>query len=102
MKISERIVSKFQEGGAMPADPGAGAPPTDPAAAGAAPQEGGEDPLGQLLQMAMQGLQSQDCQAMAAVCEGLIQLAQGAQGGGGAPQEAPVYKAGGKLVKKLK
>lgn len=109
MKISNKIVSKFQEGGAMPPDQGAPAPaqgaapqgdPNDPNAA----QGGGEqDPIMQLAQMAAQALQGQDCQMMAQVCQGFIQLTQGAAGGGGgAPQEAPVYKKGGVLVKRIK
>ena len=88
-----RIVSKFkkfQEGGAM------GAP---------------QDPMAQLLQVAVEAVQTQNCEAAMAVCQALIQLAQGAAGGpapgpeGPAPEEAPAEEApafaryGAKLVR---
>lgn len=80
MKITDKKVKKFQMGGAAPAPEG------DPAAQGGAPQEGGQDPMAQILQVAAQAVQSQDCQAAMAVCQALVQIAQG---GGGAPEEAP-------------
>lgn len=113
MKVGFKNVPKFQEGGAMP--------PQDPAMAGGAPEEmggapapeeagaeQGGDPLMQLAQMAMQALQSQDCNAAMQVCEGFVQLIQQAQGGaeGGAPapeaQGEPVYRRGGTLVRRIK
>ena len=105
MKISKTIIGKYQEGGAMPPEQAAPAPQEGAPAEGApqegAPAGGGEDPLMQLMQMAQQALQGQDCQMMAQVCEGFISLAQ--QGaGGGQPQEAPVYGKGGKLLRKVK
>lgn len=59
-----------------------------------------EDPMMQIVQVAQQALQNQDCEAMAAVCQALLQLAQG----GGAPQEAPAEeptyaRRGAKLVR---
>ena len=106
MKLSTKI-TKFQEGGAAPAptqDPsaqgapaGGGAPSADPAAGG------GQDPVQQLVQMAQQALQSQDCQAALAVCDGLLSiLSQGQGGGEAAPAEqgAPVYRKGGVLVRR--
>jgi len=99
MKISEKI-TKFQEGGAMPPQ---GAPAGDPAAQG-----GGEDPMVQLLQIAQQALEGKDCDAAMAVCDGLLQLVASAQGGGeqapaGSPADGsqPVFKRGGKLVKRI-
>lgn len=102
MKISNQIVTKFQEGGAMPAEqaqPQPGAPQE-----GAAPQEGQAqaDPLMQLAEMAAQALDGQDCQLLAQVAEGFLSLIQSQGGGEQAPQEAPVYKKGGKLVRKTK
>lgn len=102
MKLSKKYqIGKFQEGGApMPVDPAAaGAAPAPEAAP--APDQGG-DPLQQLLDGAMQAVQGQDCQTAMAVCQGLVQLAQGAgaQGGAPAPSEtAPVVsrKRGGIL-----
>lgn len=101
MKL-EPTVLKFQDGGAAPA-PAAEPMPADP---GAAPEQGSEggDPLMQLAQMAAEALQSGDCNTALAVCEGFMQLVQQAsQGGGGegAPQGEPVYKRGGKLVKRV-
>lgn len=100
MKISNKI-TKFQEGGAMPAPQGA--------PEGGAPAGGGEqDPMAQLLQIAQQALQNKDAEAAFAVCDGLLQLVAQAQGGqGGAPAPAagpeggaPVFKRGGQLVKR--
>ena len=92
-----KLGRKFQEGGAMPA----GAP-------AAAPQ-GGEDPMAMLMQGAEQALQTQDCQIAMQVCQMLLELA-----GGGAPAEAapaeaapapaegePVYRRGGKLLRRI-
>lgn len=82
-------IKKFQEGGSMPAQ---GAP---------AQQE--QDPLMMLAQMAAEGLQAQDCQMMAQVCEGLLMLIEQAQGAaqapvGQAPEGEPVFKKGGKII----
>jgi len=112
MKINHKIVSKFQDGGAAPS-PGA-----QPAPQGGDPsQQGGQDPVMQLAQLAQQALQSQDCQAALAVCQGFMSLVQSAQGGGGAspadgsggapagagaPQGGqPVYRKGGRLVRRV-
>lgn len=90
MKISDKVF-KFQEGGPMPTEP----------AAPAEPAQAQEDPIVQLVTMAQQALQEQNCEAAMAVCEGLMQLVQGAQGGG-EPTGQPVYKAGGTIVKRIK
>lgn len=111
MRINFRNVPKFQDGGAMPPqDPGAAQGAPAGPEAGGAPAEGGEggDPMMQIAQMAMQALQSQDCNAAMQVCEAFVQLVQQAQGGGapegGAPAEQgePVYRAGGRLVRRIK
>lgn len=109
MKISNRIVTKFQEGGAM-------APPAPaPEAAGGAPVEGGaapapeeaapaQDPIMQIAEMAAQALQAQDCEASMAVCEAFLSLLQGTEGAApaeAAPQGAPVFAKGGKLVSRI-
>lgn len=80
---------KFQEGGEMPA-PEAGAP---------APEEAGGNPEEQILQAAMQAVQTQDGQLALQVCQALLEMS-----GAGAPEapaapegQAPVYKKGGKL-----
>jgi hypothetical protein len=126
MKLSNKI-TKFQDGGAAPQgsapDPsqgGGGAPQGGDPSQGQDPSQGGgqQDPVAQLVQMAQQALQSKDCQAALAVCDGLLQVlsqaqggGQGAQGGQGDPsqgggdpsqQGAPVYKRGGQLVRRTK
>lgn len=89
MKIVSKF-QKFQDGGAV------GAP---------------QDPMAQLLQVAMEAVQTQNCEAAMAVCQALLQLAQGAAGGpapgpeGAAPEEAPAEEQptfaryGAKLVR---
>ena len=107
-----REIKRFQAGGEMGA-PEAGAPGAGGAPAGApagpeggapAGPEGGQDPMQQILQAAMQAVQANDGQLALQVCAALVQLAQGAMGGGG-PQpaaEEPVYRAGGKLAYRRK
>lgn len=94
------FIKKFQEGGAMPQDPNAAA---------GAPQ-GGEDPTAMLLQGAEQAVQNQDCQIAIQVCQMVLEML----GGGGAPaqgagpeaaapeQGEPVYRAGGRLIRRIK
>lgn len=92
IRIKNYQEPKFlQEGGTVDA---AGAP-VEEAPVEQAPEGG--DPTQQILEVAAQALQNQDCQAAMAVCQALIQMVQG-----GAPQEAPagqepVYRAGGRL-----
>lgn len=84
---------KFQEGGMAPQ---ASAPAPAPA----------QDPIQMLAEMAIQALQTQDCQVAMQVCEGFVQLIQQAQGA----QQAPVgdqsgevvFKKGGKMVRRKK
>lgn len=96
MRITEKSTKtrKFQMGGPAPeaAGPEAGAP--------AAPEAGGgEDPMMQILQVAAQAVQTQNCEAAMAVCQALIQIAQGG-GGAPAPQEEPTFaRNGAKLVR---
>lgn len=106
MKIKNKIVAKFQEGGAMPESaPAEQAPEQAPEKAPA--EGGGQDPISQLLQLATQAIDGQDCEAAMAVCQGFVQLVQAQAGGGGAgasgaaPAGEPVYKKGGKIVKRV-
>ena len=92
----EKSIKKFQEGGAMPAE---GAPVEQAPEGGAPAEGGGEDPLMQLAQAAMQALQSQDCQMAMQVCQAFVQMIQQAQGGAEQPQGEPVYRKGGKLLR---
>ena len=85
---------KFQDGGAMPVE--AGAPVEQaPVEGGMAPQ-GGEDPMAMIVEMFVQGLQNQDCEALAQGAQMFLELIQQAQGG--APEAQPVFAKGGKLV----
>ena len=90
-----QFIKKFQEGGAAPA----------PEAA--APQQGSEDPTAMLMQGAQQAVQNQDCQIAIRVCQMVLEMLSGApaeEGGpeaGGAPQSEPVYRRGGRLVRRI-
>ena len=109
-------IKKYQEGGQMPAgqEPATAPQGMEQEAPAGASQEYGaeqapeqEDPVAQLAQMAMQALQGQDCQAAMVVCQGFIEMIQQmGEGGEQAPEEAPegepVYRAGGKLVRRIK
>lgn len=92
----------LQQGGPMTAEDPAMAAQEAPAETGAPAGAGNpEEMLMQLAEVAMQALQNQDCQAAMAVCQGFVQMIQGMQGGGAAPQAEPVYRRGGKLLKRL-
>lgn len=90
-------LKKFQEGGAMP--------PQDPAAA-----QGGVDPMQEILMACQQAVETQDCQVALQVCQVMLEMAGGAPAEAApapapAPAEAqgePVYRAGGKLVRRIK
>lgn len=88
MRIQSKI-SKFQQGGPAPA-------PQDPNMPAAEQQT--QDPMAQLLAVAAQAVQTQNCEAAMAVCQTLVQLAQG-----GEPQPAPseptFARNGGKFTK---
>ena len=78
----------------MPADPAmAGAP----AEAAPAPKQGGQDQMmAQLEQMAMEIIQSVGPEGAAMLAEMIMAMLQQ----GGAPQGQPVFRRGGKLVRK--
>lgn len=100
MEISKKITKLYQTGGAMdaPGDAPVDAPVADPAMDPAAEQA---DPLMQLAELAAQALQTGDCNAAMGLAEAFLGLIQG---GAPAPETAgePVFKKGGKLVKRLK
>lgn len=89
MEISKNILAKFQAGGAPAPGP-----------------EAGGDPLMQLAELAMQGLENNDCAALAAVAEGFLSFVQEASAGAPAPEQAPtgeaVFKKGGKILMRTK
>lgn len=89
---SKNDVKKFQMGGQAPEAAPAEAAPAE----GGAPTEGGEDPMAQLLQVAAEAVQSQNCEAAMAVCQALMQLAQG---GAPAAEEPTFARNGAKLTR---
>lgn len=80
MRIIEKTqkpVKKFQMGGEVEQQPA-----------------GNEDPMAQILQIAAQAVQTQNCEAAIAVCQALVQIAQGA------PAEEPTFaRNGAKLTR---
>lgn len=73
---------------------------------GAAPQGAEQDPQAVLLQGAQQAVQNQDCQTAIQVCQMLLEMMDG--GGEQAPAPAPaeeqgepVYRMGGRLVRRI-
>lgn len=70
--------------------------PAEAAPAETAPAQ--QDPIAMLAEMSMQALQSQDCQMAMQVCEGFVALIQQMQGG--APAQEPVFRKGGKMIRK--
>lgn len=92
-----QFIKKFQEGGAAPA------PEAD------TPQQGGEDPTAMLMQGAQQAVQNQDCQIAIQVCQMVLEMLGGGgapAGAGGseagsAPQSEPVYRRGGRLIRRI-
>lgn len=64
----------------------------------AAPVQPEVDPLQQILAVAAEASQTQNCEASMAVCQALLQLAQG--GAAPAPQEEPTFaRKGAKLYR---
>lgn len=86
--VTEKQIKKFQEGGAIPVE-AAPAPEAAPAQ---------QDPIAMLAEMSMQALETQDCQIAMQVCEGFVALIQQMQGG--APAQEPVFRKGGKMLRK--
>lgn len=98
MKIlkHEDAVKKYQQGGAMAQQQAN------------APAQGGEeqDPLVQLAEVFVQGLQNQDCNMLAKGAQLYLQLIQQMSNEqqapvGEQPQGEPVFKKGGKMIKKV-
>lgn len=105
-KNTTKQTKKFQQGGPVQAP--AEAPveegvPAESTPAEGAPEGGQEDPMMQLAQIFAQGLQNQDCQALAQGAQMFLQLIEQAQGS--QPQESqgePVYRKGGSLAYRIK
>lgn len=105
-KNATKPTKKFQQGGPVdaPAD-GTEAPVSQEEAPTEEAPEGGaqEDPMLQLAQVFAEGLQNQDCQALAQGAQMFLQLVEQSQGGGAEePQGEPVFKRGGRLAYRIK
>ena len=78
--------------------------PAEAAAPAPAPAQRGQDPIMQIAEMAGAALQGQDCGLAMQVCEGFMMVVEQMMGGGaepvGAPAQAPVFKKGGKLIRR--
>ena len=106
-KFNDSSARKYQDGGAM-ADPNAapaGAAPVEgaPMEQGASAQGSAEEQLAQIATQLVQMLLQEvgDPNAVATILQMALEvLSQAAQGG--APQEQPVFKKGGKIVNKAK
>lgn len=94
------LIKKFQAGGAAPV--AEAAPEQVPMEGGAPAQGGAEEQLAQVAQQLLQMLLQEigDPNAVAAVLQMAMEMLQQVAQGGGAPQEAPVFKRGGKLRSK--
>ena len=83
---------KYQQGGQAPMPAEAPAPE--------------QDPIMMIADMFAQGLQNQDCGMLAQGAEMFLQMVSQAQGGqapvGEVPAGEPVFKKGGKMVKRQK
>lgn len=105
MKIESKL-RRFQMGGAAPAPEQAPAGPEQgmPAGAEGAPEQGGADPMTQILQVAAQAVQTQNCEAAMTVCQALIELVSQAQGGAPdqAPQGEPTFARNGARLVRVK
>lgn len=94
------LIKKFQAGGAAPV--AEAAPEQVPVEGGAPVQGGAEEQLAQVAQQLLQMLLQEigDPNAVAAVLQMAMEMLQQVAQGGGVPQEAPVFKRGGKLRSK--
>ena len=83
---------KFQTGGAVTPNDETTTP---------APQEGG-DPITELVNLAQQALESQNCEAAMAVCEGFMMLVTQSDQSQTPPPptDEPVYRKGGTLLRR--
>lgn len=86
-----KMIAKFQEGGEIP--------PQEASMEGAPAQEApAENPMDQIMQAAAQALQTQDCNLAMQILQAIL---QGGEQAPAEPQGEPVYKRGGKLVKRI-
>lgn len=94
-------IKKFQMGGEVPS----GAPVPASAPVEATAPASGDDVLMQIAQLFAQGLQTGDCNLLAQGAEAFLMLLQQASAPApmeAAPQGQPVFKKGGKLIRRKK
>lgn len=90
-------IKKFQMGGEMPI--------TNTAAQAPSTETNGNDAIMQIAQLFAQGLQTGDCNLLAQGAEAFLMLLQQASAPApmeAAPQGQPVFKKGGRLVRRKK
>lgn len=94
----------MQQGGPAPApqDAPAAAPAEGAPLEGGAPEGRAQDPMQQILQVAAQAVQTQNCEAAMAVCQALVQAMQGGMGPGEAPQEEPTFARNGSKLRRVR
>ena len=94
----------MQQGGPAPApqDAPAATPAEGAPVEGGAPEGGAQDPMQQILQIAAQAVQTQNCEAAMAVCQALVQAMQGGMGPGEAPQEEPTFARNGSKLRRVR
>jgi len=80
-----KLITKFQQGG-----------PVAPAAPAAAPQGAEDAAMQQIAQMAEEIINQLGPEAAMMLAQAIMEMVEGGQ------QEAPVFKCGGKMVKKSK
>ena len=92
--IDKTAVRRYQQGGPMPADPAMGGAPVEAAPAPA--QDGQDQMMAQLEQMAMEIIQSVGPEGAAMLAEMIMAMLQ--QGGAPAEGAQPVFRKGGKIA----
>lgn len=103
MKFVPNKTRRYQIGGEMVAPEAT--PEQMPAEGAPVPEtKGGQgDPLMEVAQLAVQALQSQDCNAAMQVCQIFLQMVQQMQGQPEPePQGEPVFRKGGILIRRNK
>lgn len=96
------FIKKYQMGGAAPEAMPEETAPVDNGAPVEGEQGGAEEQLAQIAQQLLQMLLQEigDPNAVAAVLQMAMEMLQQLAQGGGAPQEAPVFRKGGRLVRR--
>ena len=92
--IDKTAVRRYQQGGPMPADPAMAGAPVEAAPAPA--QDGQDQMMAQLEQMAMEIIQSIGPEGAAMLAEMIMAMLQ--QGGAPGPEAQPVFRKGGRIA----